>query len=152
MAQLTIRHTALLVPEQFVAALTDFSDGRRHVWPNSQPEYLIIHESGDTWSEVTEGSGVFGGAWERTRYDWSNVLHITVKTVDSNIWTDESGWVYKLVVNDDATTTITASITRYPRSAKARLLLVFVGTIGRPLLKKQFRNTIKTIEEKYRAP
>jgi hypothetical protein len=147
MATLRITHKTTLTVDQFIAALTDFSSGRNDVWPNSQPNYLVVHDSGPTWADATEGSSVFGGAWERCYYDWSDPHRITVRTLDSNIWTDRSSWLYLLEpAADGSALLIKASVTRFPRSVKARLLMLFVGTAGRPIIRRQLKRTIRTIE------
>src|SRR5215217_3611536 len=57
--------------ERFIAALTDFGPRRPELWPNLDAKYFQLHEAGDTWAEVTEGSEFLGGVWARERYDWS---------------------------------------------------------------------------------
>ena len=48
-------------------ASRDFSDRRGEIWPMVQSKYLQVHESGDTFVEVTEGTFVAGRFWERSR-------------------------------------------------------------------------------------
>ena len=55
-------------PEQYLAALLDFGQGRSKIFGNSAGEYLKVHQFGSSQADVTEGSG---GVWERLRYDWS---------------------------------------------------------------------------------
>jgi hypothetical protein len=59
----TIRYAAdgTISPERFIAALTDFSEGRPEQWPNLDARFYRLHELGDTWAEVTEGTDVFAG-------------------------------------------------------------------------------------------
>jgi hypothetical protein len=50
-------------PERVLEAGTDFSEWRAEVWPNVTTKRLEVHESGDTFADVTEGTwvvGVFG--------------------------------------------------------------------------------------------
>ena len=70
----TIRYSAdgAISPERFIAALTDFSDRRPELWPNLDTRFFKLHERGETWAEVTEGTDVLGGVWARERYDWSD--------------------------------------------------------------------------------
>src|SRR5438128_1540857 len=44
-------------PERFVEVLTDFSEARLERWPNLRGRF-VLHELGDGWAEVTEGSTV----------------------------------------------------------------------------------------------
>jgi len=69
--------------QRFVAALTDFTDRRPELWPNLDAKYYRLHERGDTWAEVTEGTDVLGGLWARERYDWSRPGRITLTLLES---------------------------------------------------------------------
>src|SRR4029077_15772801 len=57
--------------DRFIAALTDFSERRPELWPDLDTKFFELHELGDTWAEVTEGTDVLGGVWARELYDWS---------------------------------------------------------------------------------
>ncbi len=148
MPSLRIKAKTSASPEQFLIALTDFGSKRGTIWGNSQSSHFIIHRLGTYNADVTEGSKAFGGVWERLHYDWSKPGIIELRTVSSNIWAVGSGWRYKLEnANDGSGTYITAKVTRYPSSIKGYLFLVFVASIGRPLIKRSFRNTLRTIEK-----
>lgn len=134
--------------EQFLVALTDFGPQRGTLWSNSQPTHFILHKLGSDQAEVTEGSKVFGGVWERIHYDWSKPGVVELRTIDSNIWADGSGWQYKLEqANDGSGTVITAKVTRYPRSKKGYMILILLGSIGRPLIIRSFKRTLRQIEK-----
>jgi len=149
MPSLHIKAKTFLSTEQFLAALTDFGPDREIIWGHSQPTHFVLHKLGANEAEVTEGSGVFGGIWERIHYDWSKPGIIVLRTIDSNIWANGSGWHYKLEKTDDGSgTLITARVTRYPRSKKGYLLLIFHGSVGRPLITRSFRKTLQAIEKK----
>ena len=64
-------------PEQVLAAARDFSEHRAQIWPNVEAKRLEVHERGDTWAVVTEGTMVVGVFWERCRYDWSEPTQLT---------------------------------------------------------------------------
>lgn len=131
-----------------MAALIDFGPERGNVWSNSQPTHFRLHQLGTNTAEVTEGSKIFGGVWERLIYDWSKTGFVELRTIDSNIWASGSGWQYNLEPADDGSgTLITAIVTRYPRSKKGYLLLILLGSIGRPLIKKSFKKTLQEIEK-----
>src|SRR5437764_5932229 len=53
-------------PEQVLAAARDFSAHRAQIWPNVETKRLEVHERGDAWAEVTEGTMILGGL-ERSR-------------------------------------------------------------------------------------
>ena len=88
MATIHFKETTTSMPEQFVAALTDFGPGRSKVWGNSADNYLKVHNQGPCEADVTEGSG---GVWERLHYDWSDPSRVTMTTTDSNVWGGRSG-------------------------------------------------------------
>lgn len=148
MPSLHIKAKTSVTAEQFIAALTDFGSARGTIWSNSQSTHFILHELGANKADVTEGSKVFGGVWERLQYDWSKPGIIELHTIDSNVWTNGSGWQYNLKEADDGSgSLITAKVTRYPRSKKGYLILIFLGSIGRPLIKRSFRKTLRSIEK-----
>ncbi|MGO4649550.1 hypothetical protein AB4305_32140 [Nocardia sp. 2YAB30] len=53
-----------LSPAEVVHVLTNFGPERPDVWPAIDAEHFVVHERGDTWAEVTEGTAA---AWERAR-------------------------------------------------------------------------------------
>jgi hypothetical protein len=73
-------------PERVLAAARDFSERRPELWPNIDPKYYEVHEVGDTYAEVTEGTRFLGSAWARERYDWSEPGVVRATTTDSNIF------------------------------------------------------------------
>ena len=148
MPSLHIKTKTSISQEEFPDALTDFGSERGSIWDNSQSTHFILHKLGATEADVTEGSKVFGGVWERIHYDWSKPGIVELRTIDSNIWTNGSGWQYKLEKAEDGSgTLITARVTRYPRSKKGYLILILFGSIGRPLIKRSFRKTLRRIEK-----
>jgi hypothetical protein len=69
--------------ERFIAALTDFSERRPELWPNLDAKYYELHELGDTWADVTEGTDMFGGVWAHEHYDWSKPGHVQLRLVEA---------------------------------------------------------------------
>jgi hypothetical protein len=146
---LSIKVRTSISPEQFLVALTDFGSERGTIWGNSQSTHFILHSLESDTADVTEGSKVFGGVWERIHYDWSKPGIIELRTIDSNVWTNDSSWRYVLEKADDGSgTLITAKVTRYPHSKKGYLVLIFVSSVGRPLIKRSFRKTLHMIERR----
>jgi len=81
-----------LPPEEVLEAVRDFSDRRAKVWPMVQSKHLEVHETGDTFAEVTEGTFVAGRFWERNRYDWSEPGLVRATVIDSNVLKPGSAW------------------------------------------------------------
>jgi hypothetical protein len=130
-------------PEEFIAGLTDFGPGRAELFSNSADDFLIVHENGEGYADVTEGSGP---AWERLRYDWSNAAHVVLTTTDSNAWGGASGHIYDLTQRKDGTTDIDYTVVREGKNLRGRLLGVVLGTIGRGVLVKAFLGSVAAIE------
>jgi hypothetical protein len=143
MATIHFSQTTTATPEQFVAALTDFGPGRSEIFGNSADEYLQVHDLGLDHADVTEGSG---GVWERLRYDWSDPNHVVMTTTDSNVWGGGSGHVYTFTPQADGTTLVDAVVVREGKNLKGRLLGLVLGTVGKGVLVKAFRNTVKAVE------
>jgi len=143
MATLHFRETTTSSPEQFIAALTDFGPGRSKIFGNSADEYLKVHSQRPGHADVTEGSG---GVWERLDYDWSRPNRVVMRTTDSNAWGGHSGHTYVFTPQPDGTTVLDATVVREGKNLKGRSLELVLGTVGRGVLRKALRNTIKTIE------
>jgi hypothetical protein len=67
-------------------------------------------------------------------------------TTDSNVWGGASGHTYTFTRLPDGTTDIDVDIIRDGKNLKGRALGLVVGTIGRGVLEKTFRNSVKAIE------
>jgi hypothetical protein len=143
MATIHLHQTTTSTPEQFLAALIDFGPGRSKLFGNSADEYLKVHHRGPSDADVTEGSG---GIWERLRYDWSDRTRVTMKTTDSNVWSGSSSHTYTITVRPDGTTDVDAVVVREGKNLKGRALGLVLGTIGKRVLEKAFKNTVKAIE------
>ncbi|WP_433561007.1 hypothetical protein ACQP1O_25605 [Nocardia sp. CA-151230] len=131
--------------EQFIASLTDFGPGRAEVFGNSAEDYLEVHETGEGHADVTEGSG---GTWERLHYDWSNPAHVVLTTTDSNAWGHSSGHTYDLTSRADGTTDIDYTVVREGKNLRGWVLGAVLGTVGRGVLPKAFRNSVEAIEQR----
>jgi hypothetical protein len=143
MSTIHFHQTTTSTPEQFIAGLTDFGPGRAKVFPNSADSYLKVHHWGTHDADVTEGSG---GVWERLHYDWSDPNRVVMKTTDSNIWGGRSSHVYTFTRRTDGTTDVNAVVIREGKNLKGRALGFVLGTVGKPVLERAFKNTIKAIE------
>jgi hypothetical protein len=140
---LVARTTA--TPEQILASLIDFGAGRSELFGNSAADYLQVHGQGADWADVTEGSG---GIWERLRYDWSHPRRVLMTTTDSNIWGGRSGHTYTLKPQADGTTVVDVVVVREGKNFKGHLTGILLGSVGKGVLAKALKNTVKTIEER----
>jgi hypothetical protein len=133
-------------PEQFLDALTDFGPNRSEIWTNSQPEFLVVHERGDTWADVTEGSKAAGAVWERLRYDWSNPTDIVLTTTDSNTWGRNSGHRYILTRTADGATSVETVVVRDGISVKGRIIGALLVVLGTTFIRRSLRTALRAIE------
>jgi hypothetical protein len=143
MSTIHFHQTTTLTPEQYVAGLTDFGPGRAKLFANSADDYLKVHDQGRTQADVTEGSG---GIWERLLYDWSDPNRVVLTTTDSNIWGGASGHTYTFTRRPNGTTDIDVVVVRDGKNLKGRVLGFVLGTVGRGVLEKAFKNSVKAIE------
>ena len=143
MSTIHLKKATTLTPEQYIAGLTDFGPGRSEVFSNSADDYLEVHDLGPTEADVTEGSG---GVWERLHYDWSNQRRVVLRTTDSNVWSNESGYTYTFPQAPDGRTQVDVVIVRKGKTAKGRVLAVVLGTVGKGVLKKSFVKSVEAIE------
>jgi hypothetical protein len=121
-------------PDRFVAALTDFSPARAEIWPNIDAQHLKVHEVGADWADVTEGSSLAGGVWERNRYDWSTAGTVRIETIESNTWRPGSFWLYQVEPTDTGSH-IQVTVDRRPATLRGRLLAVLLAFAGRRALR-----------------
>ena len=134
-------------PHVFVDALTDFGPGRSTIWGSSSNSKLVLHDRGDTWADVTEGTDA-GGIWQRYRYDWSDPQLVKLTVTDSNAFGPGSYWEYRLTpVDHDRRTRIDLVINRVPTTAKGRRFDVVLKLIGGLYFGRDLRRTVRRIEQ-----
>ena len=126
--------TTGVAPDRFVAALTDFSPARADLWPNVDAQHLRVHKIGADWAEVTEGSSLAGGVWERNHYDWSTAGTVRVETIESNTWRPGSSWQYRIEPAGTGSH-IRVTVDRRPATLRGRLLGLLLMVAGRRALR-----------------
>jgi hypothetical protein len=134
-------------PDVFVAALTDFGPGRAEIFGNNAANDLRVHERGETWAEVTEGSTT-GPVWQRSRYDWSAPGEVRIDVVDSNAFGPGSRWLYRVTPAADGGTDIDLSIVRVPNTTKGRVLDLLLSLGGGVFFARDLRRTVHTLESR----
>jgi len=139
--------TVAIPPEQFVGALTDFSEGRAELFGNSEAGYLKVHDRGDTWADVTEGSKAGGGIWQRYRYDWATPGVVRLEVLDSNTFGKGSYWEYRVTPEGAGGCRIDLEIHRNPITFKAQVLDFLLIFIGRRFHGRDLKRTIATLEQ-----
>jgi len=148
MSTIHLHQTTSLTPAQYIAGLTDFGSGRAKLFGNSADEYLKVHSRGQSQADVTEGSG---GIWERLHYDWSDPNHVVLTTTDSNTWGGASGHTYTFTRRPSGKTDIDVDVVREGKNLKGWFLGFVLGTVGRNVLEKAFKNSVNALEARNNA-
>jgi hypothetical protein len=148
MGTVHVREHAAFPPDVLVAALTDFGPDRGEIFGNSETVHLQVHDRGDTWADVTEGSRAGGGIWQRMRYDWSTPGEVRLDVTDSNAFGPGSRWTYRLAPTDDGGTDIDLRIVRVPSTGKGRLVDAALRLGGGVFFRRDLRRTVRTLESR----
>ncbi|MEV6106472.1 hypothetical protein AB0M28_17395 [Streptomyces sp. NPDC051940] len=129
-----------LSPSDVREVLTDFSPSRADVWPTIDAEHFRVHELGDTWAEVTEGTSA---AWERAHYEWEpDGDTVTVTTLDSKLFGAGGGWVFRLTP-EGAGTRVDVELTRQPSTLRGKMLAALLPLAAPPSLRKSFAGPLQ---------
>jgi len=143
MAHIHFRVETTLAPSAVLAALTDFGPQRAEAWPNIDEQHFKVHGQGPGWAEVTEGSSVAGGVWERERYTWDAASGgVAVETLDSNTWGPGSRWDYKLTRTAQGGTQIDVTVERHGKGWKGKLIEVGLVAVGARTLRSQMEQAL----------
>jgi hypothetical protein len=151
MGRVHVRAHGAVPPDRFVAALTDFGPGRQEIWGNSDPSHLAVHDRGDTWAEVTEGSAT-GGVWQRLRYDWSVPDEVTLDVRDSSAFGPGSRWTYRVESDGAGGCHVDLTIVRVPNTRKGRLLDALLRLGGKAYFARDLRRSLRRLESRSRTP
>ena len=117
-------------PERFITALTDFSERRPELWPGLDARLFNVHQVGDAWAEVTEGTDVLGGIWGRERYDWSQPGLVRLTLLDSADFRPGTMIEYRVAPGPAGGCHVTVDFQRIARTARGRLVGAIVQLTG----------------------
>jgi hypothetical protein len=144
MAQVHFRLETRLSPSAVLAALTEFGPRRSKVWPNIDEQHFKLHGQGPGWAEVTEGSSVAGGVWEREKYSWDATSGtVSVETLDSNTWGPGSRWDYRISPAAGGGSVIDVTVTRLGKGWKGRLIELGLAAAGTRMLRSQMEQAME---------
>jgi hypothetical protein len=143
MAQIHFRVQTKLAAGTVLTVLTDFGPRRAKVWPNIDEQHFKVHEQGPGWAEVTEGSSVAGGVWEREKYSWDTTRGtVSVETLDSNTWGPGSRWDYKITPAAGGSE-IDVTVKRLGKGFKGRLIELGLLVAGTGMLRSQMEKAME---------
>ena len=146
MAHVITERDTTASPERVIGALTDFSSRRLDLWPNLDRKYYQLEDSGSSTAEVTEGSGGFGGVWERSRYDWSRPGTVRLDVQDSNAFEPGSYWVYDVTPKPGGGSHVHMEFDRRPRNLKGHVLSALLSVAGGTIFRKSLGETLRHLE------
>jgi hypothetical protein len=130
-------------PERVVTVLTDFSEARLERWPNLRGRF-VLHELGDGWADVTEGSTVLGRAVrERGRYTWNAGL-VRLEIGDSDIRKPGSVWQYTVTRVGEGSR-IDFALEHHPRGPLGWFLAVTLPVVGRRFFGKSLAGLLRSL-------
>jgi hypothetical protein len=132
---------------QVLAAGYDFSERRAQIWSNVKTKRLEVHQRGEHWAEVTEGTMIVGVFWERCRYDWSQPGTVTATVLDSNIFSPESRFELRAVPREGGASAVEMTLTRdFRTTLKGTIARCINHLAGRRLFGFYLRSTLRAIE------
>jgi hypothetical protein len=146
MAHVTADVDTKASPDQVVHALTDFSAKRFDLWPNVDRSYFKLGAVGETSAEVTEGSPVFGGVWERGEYNWSEPGTVRIDVKDSNAFQSGSFWTYEITPGANGGSHVHMEFERRPKNFKGFVVGSLLGLMGHQIYTKQLNETMRRLE------
>ncbi|HEY1518238.1 MAG TPA: hypothetical protein VGF91_17560 [Solirubrobacteraceae bacterium] len=135
-------------PDRVLAAACDFSERRAQIWGNVTVKHLELHERGETWAEVTEGTMVLGLFWERCRYDWSTPETVMATVLDSNVVRPGSTFELRVIPRDRGGSAVEMIIARNFRNGVKGTIARSINHLGgRRLFGFYLRVTLAAIEK-----
>ncbi|MBI3223825.1 MAG: hypothetical protein HYZ39_02080 [Mycolicibacterium cosmeticum] len=132
-----------LTRSQFLAGLTDFTADAADPSRLGAVSTVHLHRRTRNTAEVTERSTWI---WERLRYDWSDPQHISVKTLDSNLFGGMSGYQYTLFRRADGATDVEVRIIREGGNLIGNIVSWALGRFGQKALRAAFVRSVQAIE------
>ena len=128
--------------DRFIAALTDFGPRRPELWPGLDTKFYELHELGDTWADVTEGTDIFGGVWARERYDWSEPGIVRLTLQEAPDFVPGTTTAYRVTSNADGGCHVAVDFHRTARSMRGRLVGFLVTLAGRRRFAAELREML----------
>ncbi|WP_035844947.1 SRPBCC family protein [Kitasatospora azatica] len=140
MTVVRIHLISTLSPKEVLGVLTDFGPSRPQAWPTIDAEHFTVHELGDTFAEVTEGTAA---AWERARYQWDpEGNEVTITTLDSKLFGAGGGWVFTMTPEGRGTR-VDVRLTREPAGLKGKMLASLLPVVAPSALRKSLAGPLK---------
>ena len=134
-------------PDRVLDAARDFSERRADVWPNVKVKHLEVHECGETFAEVTEGTWVVGIFWERSHYDWSQPGLVKATVTDSSVFEPGSTWELRATPRDGGSQVEIVLRRGFRRGPKGRIASAVHHTVGKWVWGSFLRRALAAVEK-----
>ncbi len=149
MTEIRVVTDSPLPAERVLAAARDFSRRRVDVFPAVRVEHFEVHDLGDDWADVTEGTPAgIGINWERCHYDWSQPGSVKATVTSSNVYAvPDSSWELH------ATPTVAGSRVEmiwrreFTSSSRGRVFGTLFRLIGKPIFGRYARETLENLRQ-----
>jgi hypothetical protein len=130
-----------------LAAGHDFSARRAEIWPAVRLDHFDVHEIGDEWADVTEGTPAgIGINWERCRYDWSQLGTVKATVTSSNVYAAPgSSWELRATPTDAGSQVEMIWVREFTSSTRGRVFGTLFRLIGKPIFRRYARDTLENL-------
>ena len=147
MTEIRIVTDSSLPAELVLAAGHDFSLRRAEIFPAVRLDHFDVHEVGDDWADVTEGTPAgIGINWERCRYDWSQPGSVTATVSSSNVYAAQSSsWELRATPTDLGSQVEMIWVREFTPSMRGRVFGTLFRLIGKPIFRRYARDTLENL-------
>jgi hypothetical protein len=132
--------------EDVIAGVCDFSERRARIWPNVKAGHFEVHESGETYAEVTEELWPTG-IWERGRYEWSPSGPVIQTVLDANALLPGSTWELTAVPSGQRTRVEAVFVRDFLRTPRGLFAHAVNRLAGRWLAGMDLRHALAEIHK-----
>ena len=109
--------------------------------------HLEVHESGEDFADVTEGTWVVGLFWERSRYEWSQPGLVRATVIDSNVFHPGTTWEIRATPRNGGSAVEMILSRNFRRGPKGRIGGAINHTVGKWYWGSYLRHALAAVEQ-----
>jgi Polyketide cyclase / dehydrase and lipid transport len=149
MTEIRVVTDSPLPAERVLVAARDFSLRRAEVFPAVRIEHFEVHDLGDDWADVTEGTPAgIGINWERCHYDWSQPGSVKATVTSSNVYAASgSSWELRATPTDAGSRVEMIWRREFTSSSRGRVFGTLFRLIGKPIFGRYARETLENLRQ-----
>jgi polyketide cyclase/dehydrase/lipid transport protein len=149
MTEIRVVTDSPLPAERVLAAARDFSLRRAEVFPAVRIEHFEVHDLGDVWADVTEGTPAgIGVNWERCHYDWSQPGSVKATVTSSNVYAASgSSWELRATPTDAGSEVEMIWVREFTSSSRGRIFGTLFRLIGKPIFGRYAREILDNLRQ-----